>query len=121
MSTSEVSTAVISGMVAGKRVAVVLDEIQRDQDLASIRSACQLVELKVREVNPKLDPQLLGEMWTYDDRFNAVLTLLLNRSTPNCHLLVEFAVALRKRLKRLEEHRLAMSRAGIVVRHGGAR
>jgi hypothetical protein len=108
-------------MVDGKRVGVLLHEIQRGEDLAWVRSACQLVEVKVREVNPKLDPEQLGEMWTYDDRFNAVLTLLLNRSTPNCHLLVEFAVALRKRLKRLEEHQLAMAGAGIVVRLGGAR
>ncbi len=108
---------VISGMVDGKRVSVQLNELRRISDLTFIRSACQLVEQKIVEINPRLN---VAGMWSDNDLFNAVLTFLLNRSTPATHLLYEYTVALRKMLKLLETERLEVMRSDAHQLVGGA-
>jgi hypothetical protein len=100
---------IISGLVEGKRVSVQLDTLLQHWNLNFIRSCCALVEQKLLELNPLLTVE---EMWTYDDRFNGVLTFLLNRSTPVSHLLYEYAVALRRMLKLLEGERLSQALTG---------
>lgn len=109
---------IISGMVGNKRVSVELDAIRKCGELDWIRNACALVEQKVLELNPQLN---MEEIWADNERFNAVLTFLLNRSTPISHLLYEYAVALRKMLTLLEAERLQMMRVEALHAVGGAR
>lgn len=109
---------IISGMVGNKRVSVELDALLKCGNLEFIRSASALLEQKLLELNPRLTVE---GMWASDDQFNAVLTFLLNRSTPISHLLYEYAVALRKMLKLLEAERLESMRIEALHAVGGAR
>ena len=108
---------IISGTVSGKRVVMCIDNIEHTTDLGLIRATCELFEQKIGAMNALV--RKTG-MWTADDRFNLVLNFLLNRSSPEAHLLYEFAVALRKQLKHLEAERLRMMREDALKAVGGA-